>query len=68
MLFEITYRKPSRIRDLTDFLGLPHLYPVFMKEFRINLRELIAVVYLFLGGANEATPRYPTVDLRVFRV
>ena len=34
--------------------------------YRINLRELRTVVYLLLGGANEATPHYPTVELRVF--
>ena len=34
--------------------------------FTINLRELCTVIYLLLGGANAATPHYPTVELRVF--
>ena len=33
----------------------------------INLRELFTVIYFFLGAATEATPHYPTVELRVFR-
>ena len=33
---------------------------------RINLRELCTIIYLLLGGANEATPHYPSVELRVF--
>ena len=33
MLYEIIYGNISRIRDLIDVLGLPHLYKVFINEF-----------------------------------
>ena len=68
MLCENISGNMSRIRDLIDVLGLPHLYEVFIKEF-IYLQQIsgsFALLSTFSwGGANAATPHYPTVQLRI---
>ena len=44
-------------------LGLPHLY----SQYIYNKSQGALHCYLpSLGGANAATPHYPTVELRVF--
>ena len=69
VFFKRCHGNISRIRDLSDVLGLPHLYKVFIKEF-IYLQYIsgsFAPLSTFSwGGANAATPRYPTVELSVW--
>ena len=65
VFFKRCYGNMSRIRDLIDVLGLPHLVSRNLCIYNKSQGALHS--YLpSLGGANAATPHYPTVELRVF--
>ena len=48
-------------------LGLSHRYKIFIKALiTIKSGSFALLSTIYWGVANEATPHYPTVELRMF--